>query len=246
MAGSRPLSSALVPVPAPADTPYSTLEVDNHRLLENDGNAAPIPVQDPKDEKIVSYNGLGKAALIVGQDPKNEKIVIHNDAGKLVVADSLYNAQAESSQRIPKERKIFGLRRKTFFILSLMVVVLIIAAAVGGGVGGTIAVRNRNKNAAPKAPTAIQVGCANTGLAAMQWTDLNGTLHKRLYYQDNKARIRESAWENSTSFNTAWNINVISDVAKSCTPIAAVAGYPHASYNYSLVLIAHHSLSAVS
>lgn len=225
MAGSRPLSSALVP--GPTDTQYSTLEVDNNRLLENDANAAPIPVQDPKDEKIVSYNGLGKAALIVGQDPKNEKIVIHSNAGKL------------------KERKIFGLRRKTFFILSLIFLVLIIAGAVGGGVGGTIAARNRNKNAAPKAPTAIQVGCANAGLAAMLWTDLNGTLHKRLYYQDSKGKIRESAWDNSTSFNTAWNVNAISDVAKPCTPIAAVAGYPHASYNYSLVLIVRRSLPAI-
>lgn len=242
MAGSRPLSSALVPVPE--STQYSTLEVDNNRWLENDGNAAPIPVQDPKKEKIVSYNGVDKAALIVGQDPRNEKIVIHNDDGKLPVAASLYNVHAESSPPT-KEHKIFGLRRKIFFILLVMVLVLIIAGAVGGGVGGAIAARNRNKNAAPKAATASQVGCANTGLAAMLWTDLNGTLHKRLYYQDNNDKIRESAWDNSTSFNTAWNVNAISDVAKACTPIAAVAGYPHASYNYSLVLIANPSLSAI-
>lgn len=242
MAGSRPLSSALVPVPE--NTQYSTLELDNNRWLENDGNAAPIPVQDPKSEKIVCYNGLDKAALIVGQDPKNEKIIIHNDPGKLAVPASLYNTQAESSPPT-KERKIFGLRRQTCFILSIMVLALIIAGAIGGGVGGAIVARNRNKNAAPTATTTIQVGCANIGLAAMLWTDLNGTLHKRIYYQDNKDKIRESAWENNTSFNTAWNVNAISDVAKPCTPIAAVAGYPHASYNYSLVLIAHHSLPAI-
>lgn len=237
MAGSRPLSSALVPVPE--NTQYSTLEVDSNRWLENDSNAAPIPVQDPKSEKIVSYNG---AALIVGQDPKNEKIIIHSDAGKLAVAASLYITQAEPSPPT-KDRKILGLKRKTFFTLSIMVLVLIIAGAIGGGVGGAIAARNRNKNAAPTATTAIQVGCANTGLAAMLWTDLNGTLHKRLYYQDNKDMIRESAWENNTSFNTAWHIYAISDVARPCTPIAAVAGYPHASYNYSVVFIAHCSLS---
>lgn len=241
MAGSRPLSSA--PIPVPADTHYSTLEVDRNRWLENDGTAAPIVYQDPKNEKILNYNGFGKAALIVGQDPGNEKMVIQDDDGKQVVAASPYNAQAESPPA--KERKIFGLRRKMFFILSVMVLVLIIAGAVGGGVGGTVAARNRKKTAtAPKAPTAVRVGYAKTGLAAMQWTDLNGTLHKRLYYQDNKDKIRESAWDNSTSFNTAWKINAISNAVKPGTPIAAAAGYPHASYNYSLVRIAHLSFPA--
>lgn len=231
MAGSRPLSSA--PVPVPTDSQYSTLEVDNNRWLENDGNAAPIVVQDPKNEKIVNYNGLGK-----GQDPKDEKIVTDNDDGKQEAAGNLYDAQ--------NERKIFGLRRKTFLILSLLVLVLIIAGAVGGGVGGAIAARNRNKTTnVPKASTAIQVKYANTGMAAMQWTDLNGILHKRLYYQDNKDKIRESAWDNSTSPNTAWKINAISDAVKPGTPIGAAAGYPHASYNYSLVRIAHLSFPAI-
>ncbi len=221
MAGSRPLSTA--PVPAPVDTQFSTLEVDNNHWLENDGNAAPIVYQDPKDEKIICYN----------------------DAGKQAVAANPYNTQSEPSPSTP-ERKVFGLRRKTFFIFSLVVLVLIIAGAVGGGVGGTIATRNRKQTATvPQAPTTTRGGYANTGLAAMLWTDLNGTLHKRLYYQDNKDKIRESAWDNSTAFDTAWEINAISDAAKPGTPIAAVAGYPHASYNYSLVRIAYLSFPAI-
>ena len=69
----------------------------------------------------------------------------------------------------------------------------------------------------------------------MQWTDLNGTLHKRLYYQDNDDKIRDAAWENNTAFNTDWEVSIIANAAKPGTPIAAVAGYPHASYKYSLV-----------
>lgn len=237
MAGKKLLSSA--PASVPADTQFSTLEVDNNRWLENDGDAAPIVVEDPMNGKIVNFHGIGKAALIVGQDHKNEKMVVLDDAGKQAIAANLYNAQAESLPPT-KERKIFGLRRKMFFILSVVVLVLIIAGAVGGGVGGTVAARNRNKTAnAPKAPTAAPVAYANTGLAAMLWTDLNGTLHKRLYYQDNKDKIRESAWDNSTAFNTAWNVNAISNAVKPGTPIAAAAGYPHASYNYSVVSIVH-------
>lgn len=243
MAGSRPSPAALVPV---LEEPrYSTLEVDNNRWLENDGNAAPIVDYDPKNEKIVGYNHYGNAALIVGQDPKDEKIVIHNDSGKDAVAANLYNAQSESS-RPTDERRIFGLRRKTFFILSILVLALVIVGAVGGGVGGTIAARNRKPTATvPQVPTATRAGYANTGLAAMLWTDLNGTLHKRLYYQDSKDKIRESAWDNSTASNSKWNVNAISDAAKPGTPIAAAAGYPHASHNYSLVHIAYLSFCAI-
>lgn len=239
MAGSRPLSSA--PVPVPPDIQYSTLELDNNRWLENDGSAAPIVVQDPENETNAKYIGFSNAALIVGQDLTNEKIVVHND-GKRAAA---YDPQNELSPPV-EERKIFGLRRKTFLILSLLVLFLITAGTVGGGVGGALAARNRNKTATvPKASTAVRVEYANTGMAAMLWTDLNGTLHKRLYYQDDKDKIRESAWDNTTSFNAAWKINAISDAVKPGTPIGAVAGYPHANYSYALVRIAHLSFLAI-
>lgn len=232
MTGSRPLATALVP--APGNTQYSDLEVDHNCWLENDGRAAPIVGQDPKDEKIVSSD--------------DGKIVSYNDVGKQAIVADVYDVQSESSN--PKEeRKFFGMKRKTFFILLSVVFVLIIAGAVGGGVGGTIATRNRQRtdtvptygpsSTPPQAPTTTRVTYANTGLAAMQWTDLNGTLHKRLYYQDNSDRIRESARDNSSAFDTAWKVNAISGAAKPGTPIAAVAGYPHASYNYSLVCIAY-------
>jgi hypothetical protein len=231
MAGSRPLLTA--PAPASEETQYSTLEVDHNRLLENDCNAAPIVGQDPKNEKMISYSDVGKQAVVVDVD----------------------NAQSESSGPT-EERKIFGLRRKTFFILLPVVLVLIIAAAVGGGVGGTIAARNREQQAAtvpmfipsptpPQAPTTTRVLYANTGLAAMQWTDLNGTLHKRVYYQDINHSIRESAWDNSTAVDTPWEVNAITDAVKPGTPIAAAAGYPHASYNYSLVRISYLSFSTI-
>ena len=227
---------------APEDTQYSTLEVDHKRWRENDGNAAPIMGQDAKSENTFSYNDVGKRVTSV-----DEKIVSYDDVGKQVVHVDAYNAQSEPSH--PTEgRKIFGLTRKTFFFLLAVVLVL-------GGVIGSSAARNGEYTAAvptntpsptpPQAPTTTQALYANTGLAAMQWTDLNGTLHKRLYYQDNNDKIRESAWDNSTAFDTAWVTNIISDAVKSGTPIAAAAGYPHASYSYSLVRIAHVSFTAI-
>jgi len=46
----------------------------------------------------------------------------------------------------------------------------------------------------------------------------------------------------NTAFDTVWKINIISDAVKPGTPIAALAGYPHASYNYSLVRIDYLSI----
>lgn len=252
MAGSMPLL-----VPAPGNTKYSTLEVNYNCCLENDGKAAPIVGQDPKDEKIISYNDVGKQAVVVdAYDSQSEKIISFNDVGKQAVVVDAHDVESESELSLPtEERKIFGLRSKTFFVLLPVVLVLLIAGVVGGGIGGTIAVRNRKQNAtvptnipsstAPQAPTTTRVHYANTGLAAMQWTDLNGTLHKRLYYQDNSDKIRESAWDNSTAFGAAWKVNAISNAVKPGTPIAAAAGYPHASYNYSLVCIAYLLFSAI-
>ena len=226
MAGSRPLSTA------PEATHYSTLELDNSRWLENDAKAAPIVGQDPKDEKFISYSDDGKQAVIANG----------------------HDAQSKSSPPTGG-RKIFGLSRKAFFILLAVVLVLIIAVAVGGGVGGTAAARNRAQAAtaptdmpspiSPQTPTTTRGGYENTGLAAMQWTDLNGTLHRRLYYQDNSDKIRESAWDNSSAFDTAWDVNAISNAVKPGTPIAAAAGYPHARQNYTLVRIAYLSFPAI-
>ncbi|MCJ1462869.1 hypothetical protein MMC07_001473 [Pseudocyphellaria aurata] len=234
MAGSKLLPK--IPEQSPTDAQFSTLEVDQNRWLEKDGRAALMVGQDPKDEKIISDNDVSKFAVIVGQNPEDGKIS-YNDVDKQAIIAEVSDVPSETPPP-PEERKILGLRRKMFFLLLPVVLVIIIAGAVGGGVGGTIAARNRKQTVtsiSSQAPTTTRAQYANTGLAAMHWTDLKGTLHKRLYYQDNSGKIRESAWDNSTAFDSAWKINTISNAVKPGTPIAAVAGYPHASYNYSLV-----------
>lgn len=231
MAGTKPLST--LSISAPKSKEYSTLEVDHIRWVENDGKAAPIVSHYNNEEKIISYSD-GK---IVSYN--SGKIPSYNDMGKESVAVDIYKALPDSprpAEGPAEEPKVFGLRRKTFFILLLVISVVIIAAALGGSIGGVVWRRKRAKAAAGinnLQPPAMRY--ANTGLAAMQWTDLNGTLHKRLYYQDNSDKIREAAWENNTAFNTNWKVNIVTNAVKPSTPIAAVAGYPHASYKYSLV-----------
>lgn len=225
---------------APEGIQHSTLEVDHDRLLENDSKAAPIVGQDPKYEKIISCTDVDKQAFNIYDNVGKQAVVSCDKNDEHAAEVDAHNVQSEFL-RPTEQRKFLGLRRKTFFIMLAVIVFLIVAAAISGGAGGTIATRNRKTSATvPQtipSPTA-RIRYANTGLASMQYTDLKGTLHKRLYYQDNSNKVRESAWDNSTAFNTAWQVNTISDGVKPGTPIAAAAGYPHASYNYSLVGIA--------
>ena len=77
--------------------------------------------------------------------------------------------------------------------------VAVVVAAVGGGVGGAAARRNKEHSAiasgtltpTPSTPTNTTSAAryANTGLAAMQWTDQKGTLHKQVYYQDKDSKM---------------------------------------------------------
>ena len=227
---ARSSQSQVGPLVPLGDTQHSTLEVNHSPWLENDGKAAPIVDHGTQDEKIIYYEDVGKQVVDLDLD-KQAVIVDESDALPELL-------------RSTEQRKIFRLKQKTFFILLAVVLILILAGSLGGVVVGRIAAY-RPSPTASRTPTATRIPYANTGLAALQWTDLNGTLHKRLYYQDNVGKIRESAWNNETNFTSAWNISTISDFVKPATPLAAVAGYPHTSYNYPLVCISYLLLHAV-
>ena len=206
------------------NAPYSTLEVHSGRFVEYDGGAAPTVRPTSYSEKMMSNDNNDQKQVVVGEIPLPETVV---------------TPPPEVQQ--PAQPKILGMKRKTFFVVLAAALIAVIAAAVGGGVGGAMASRKTkgsslgSNNSTSTSNSTTKALYANTGLAAMQWTDPNGTLYKRVYYQDIDNKIRESAWDNSTAFDLPWQINAISDPAKPGTPISAVAGWPHASYNYSLV-----------
>ena len=219
---ARSSQSLVVPIVPLGDTQDSTPEVDHRPWLENDGNAAPIVNHSAQSEKIIHYDNIGKQVVDLDQD-KQAVIVDGSDALPEVL-------------RPTQQRKIFGLRQKTFFILAPVVLIVVVAGSVAGGVVGRIAAYSHSPTTS-KTPTSSRTPYANTGLAATQWTDLNGTLHKRLYYQNSAGRIRESAWNSNHDLTTAWEINTISEIVRPATPLAAVAGYPSASFSFPIVCI---------
>ena len=204
---------------------YSTLEVDHSRLLENDINAAPILLHNHGNEKIPGYED-GK---IRGLQSNGKEVLAFYP-----VSPSLESATSKA------QRKFCGLKSKPLIILFTVVLVFITAGAIGGSVGGYLVNQKKNKGASPASkpastPTATQTGFANTGLAALQWTDPDGTSHKRLYYQDKNDMIRESAWDNSKTSDSAWKVSTISNAVQPGTPITVTAGRADANVNNTLV-----------
>ena len=227
-------SSPIPPKPIskdPQSLDHSTLEADNDRWIERDGRAAPLVGPDPRNEKILGYHDgkirRGETSSCIDGD--KEAYAIH-----------VPKAQEEKALPSPPKHTVFGLTRKRFLILFFTLLFVVIPSVLGGTIGGYLSRRhNKGKSATEEAedPTLSdsRLFYSNTGIAAAKWNDLDGTLHKRLYYQGNDNKIRESAWDNTTSLQSPWAINLISDTAKPGTPIAAVAGYPHASRNFSIV-----------
>ena len=214
------------PVPQ-KDTHFSTLEVNHNPWLENDGRAAPIVGRNAQDEKILHCNDIGKQ-VVVDQDKE------------------VFDASDTSPELLPplEQGKIFGLRYKTFFIILAVVLILTTAASVSGGVVGRIRAY-RPSSAILAAPTVTRVPYANTGLAAIHWSDLNGTLHKRLYYQNEFGRICESAWDSDAIITAGWKTTTISNIVKSVTPLAAVTGYPKGNTPNRMVCSSYALLCAV-
>ena len=78
--------------------------------------------------------------------------------------------QVEDSNKAPDsdatEKRIFGLKRRLFFILLAILVVIIIVAAVGGAVGGSRAAKNKQVSDASATAAAISAASASASASA--------------------------------------------------------------------------------
>jgi hypothetical protein len=73
------------------------------------------------------------------------------------------------------------------------------------------------------------------GMAALQWSDLAGIKHHRVYFEDTSNAILESAWDSNAS---KWQTTVVASSelkVQNRSTVAAAAGWPHANHSYTLV-----------
>jgi hypothetical protein len=134
-------------------------------------------------------------------------------------------------------RRIWGLKRKTFFILVALVALLVVGAVVGGAVGGTVGKSsNSTKTAstspspspttsrpASSTPTSIKTAniLSNSTLSSANWTDSKGYSHHAVFYQAPSKSLFLSLWD---SQNTTWAVKNVS--ASLNSTFAALPGTP--------------------
>lgn len=151
----------------------------------------------------------------------------------------------------PQERRIWGLKRKTFFILLIVGVLLVIGAVVGGVVGGVV---RRDK-----ATTDTGTGGGNGGgsggggggsspgpsinspilgaskISAINWTDSNQVEYNAVFWQAKTNHLMMSQWDSKSKSWGVTNVtgNMVTSTsveAKPGTPLAAaVRGFPYTS-----------------
>ncbi|OIW30029.1 hypothetical protein CONLIGDRAFT_355819 [Coniochaeta ligniaria NRRL 30616] len=148
----------------------------------------------------------------------------------------------------PEERRIWGLKRKTFFIVLAIALLVIIGAVVGGAVGGTVGKNGEKKGDNPNPGTGGGGGGGGSSpgnttnnspvlgtsrITAINWTDSSNVEYNAVFWQAKTNDLMMSLWD---STNNTWSqVNItdkmtdisISVAAKPGTPLAAAArGYP--------------------
>ncbi|XXG94473.1 hypothetical protein Hte_000730 [Hypoxylon texense] len=185
--------------------PYSTLEVRHVELSE------------PQD-----------------LETSNKEAVLHPESQYPQIADSqtqeTWNAVkleanpcseetiAEKDSTGKAKRRICGLLPRTFYIVLGIVAALIIGAIAGGIAGGLASrrnVSNTTSSPTPSGDTTPNVNVLNiSSLAASNWTDAQGNVHRSVFFQDPYNSIIARQWD---SQNKTWETRNISRLMQSAT-----------------------------
>ncbi|KAK1753797.1 hypothetical protein QBC47DRAFT_387152 [Echria macrotheca] len=175
---------------------------------------------------------------------KDDKILVNADPQPPEVAFDEGNASTPPA-------KIWGIRRKLFWIFVALTVIVVLAASIGGGIGARLAADARTKQSIPSSDPDTNSGNSTTsssparapfrnlGIAALRWVDGKNISHFHLYSQSTNSthtRVLESSWDsNSETWTVAPITDDDADEVKPGTPIAVSAGFPHTNTSIELV-----------
>lgn len=158
----------------------------------------------------------------------------------------------------PAERRIWGLKRRTFFISLALISLVVIGAVVGGAVGGTVGKKNGETKSGSSAGGSSGGGSGSGGgsssgntttannspvltdsrISAINWTDSSNVEYNAVFWQAKTNDLMMSLWDsNSTSWDQVNITDKMGDTSLNITampgtPLAAVArGYPWTTSN---------------
>lgn len=182
--------------------PYSTLEVRN------------IESHEPQDPGISNKEAVLHPESQYPQivDPQTQ---VAWDAAKLEADSSSESVEVDSTDKT--KRRTCGLSPRVFYIVLAIVIVLAIGAVAGGVAGGLVSRQNESSAASSPTPdtTTSNVNILNTSnLAASNWTDAQGIVHRSVFFQDPYSNIIARQWD---SQNKTWGTRNISRLMQSAT-----------------------------
>lgn len=163
------------------------------------------------DEKMIHVQGLDDKVLHAGgrTNSFDEKIV-----------------REESDYLVGRKIPWYAQKRYRLLVVGAFIILLCLAGSTAWL--GVRSRRNANRISTKEIP-------ATTGLAATQWSDREGVKHYRVYFQDEKNAILESAWDSNS---TGWTVSTVAGAemgVRRNTPIGVMNGWPHANYTFTHV-----------
>ncbi|KAI2776057.1 hypothetical protein F4815DRAFT_485798 [Daldinia loculata] len=191
--------------------PYSTLEVQSVEASNPQDGSNKEVVPHPEGEYPQPVSTLN-----AWDAPKPEAKGVDTEA-----------AVAQGQNDGNAKRRICGLLPRTFYIV-LEVVILIVIGAIAGGVAGGLSSSHSDSSSTPdpgpEPGTTGNVNILSTSkLAASNWTDSEGNIHRHVFFQDPYNAIITRQWD---SENKTWTTKNVSQLLSSSTtgPIHPIPG----------------------
>jgi hypothetical protein len=199
---------------------YSSLEVDPQRTAANYADwPHAVPELDHPQKEAVPQDNYPEV-VPSQQQPKQEGF--GDGSGGYEALNS--NAGGY------RERRICGLRRRTFYIL-LGVAIVVVCGAIAGGVAGGVTSSKSKKSSSPGAsPSSSNITSSQPArnildtstLSAINWTDTNSYEHRIVVFQDPYNAIVARRWDSQNETWTTSNITAVMEA--STTPLIPMSG----------------------
>jgi hypothetical protein len=167
---------------------------------------------------------------------QEEKIIYNSDkillsgGHKSSLDNKMLSPEQNTSATIPvKTSKWYTMKRYRIILLAVVVIILCLVG-IGAWIGSQ---KSKHKIEAPHKSNFLRT--TPSGMAATQWLDLDGIRHYRVYFQDRRNAILESAWDSNS---TGWRVSEVANPdlkVQNQSSLGAAAGWPHANYSWTHV-----------
>jgi hypothetical protein len=214
----------------PGAKPWTTTETKvgantNHAVVTPSRYAPEVINTDLPEVVPITPSATAPEVRIV--DHLSEKITVQGDKrlGESPPSHAKGKIPPTEAKQVvsqSQQRRKWYLRKGNRVLLAAILLLLICIIAIATWIG------------VKRARNGLAGGISSTkasGMAAMQWLDLEGIKHYRVYFQTQQNTILESAWDSNRS---DWDVSTVASAdlkTQNQSSLGAAAGWPHANYS---------------